>query len=93
LLRKIALALAAWGITAAAGEIRFGDYKFLELGMDEAEVLLRVGPPDREQVIENVFGAKGGEKWSYVPDGPNGWLTILWFDAFGRVIHIQRDRP
>jgi hypothetical protein len=82
--------LSAW---VWAGEIPFGDYKFLRPGMDESEVLLRVGPPDREETLENIFGAKWGKKWSYIPDRPNGWLTIVWLDALGRVTRIERDRP
>jgi hypothetical protein len=88
-----ALLMALLGTRALAGEIPFSAYKFLEPGMDEAEVLLRVGPPDHADVLENVFGGKSGEKWSYIPDRPHGWLTIIWLDGFGRVLHIERTRP
>jgi hypothetical protein len=81
------------GLSVMADEIPFSKFNMLDDGMSVAEVLLRVGKPDHEDVVENRFGAKQETLWYYTPQTRSGWITIIHFDRFGRVIRIERDRP
>ena len=81
------------GLSVMADEIPFGKFNMLDVGMSVAEVLLRVGKPDHEDVVENRFGGKQETLWYYTPQTRSGWITIIHFDRFGKVIHIERDRP
>jgi hypothetical protein len=80
-------------VPTVADEIPFSKFMFLEEGMSIAEVLLRVGPPDHEETVEGRFGGKVQTTWYYIPQIRGRWLTIIHFDRFGRVFHIERDRP
>jgi hypothetical protein len=88
LVAALALIPPAW-----ADEIPFRAYMFLEEGMSSGEVLARVGPPDHQERVENVFGAHVASIWYYIPERPRGWLTTIYFNRLARVIHIERDRP
>lgn len=82
-------------VTAGAGasEIPFGDYRLLRQGMNEGEVLVRVGPPD----FVSLTGAPEDfprRHWFYLPEPGRSWawMTELTFDHHGRVVRIDRQR-
>jgi hypothetical protein len=59
--------------------------KFIQAGMSEAEVILKVGRPDVE-----AKGRKEGHRWSYMPTaGDPDTLTTLTL-AGGKVTHVER---
>ena len=60
--------------------------KFIQTGMSEAEVIVKVGRPD----IEAKGRGKGGLRWSYMPTaGDPDTLTTLTL-ADGKVTHVER---
>lgn len=78
---------------ARANAIPFNDYIFLREGMSQAEVLLRVGPPDFVSVVNTFFIYTA--IWYYLPDPSYSGtrLTELTFDFRGKVIDIERKNP
>ena len=60
--------------------------KFIQAGMSEAEVILKVGRPD----VEAKGRGKQGHRWSYMPTaGDADTLTTLTL-AGGKVTHVER---
>ena len=60
--------------------------KFIQAGMSEAEVILKVGRPD----VEAKGRGKQGHRWSYMPTaGDAETLTTLTL-AGGKVTHVER---
>jgi hypothetical protein len=60
--------------------------KFIQVGMSEAEVILKVGRPD----VEGKGRGKEGHRWSYLPTaGDPDTITTLTF-AGGKVAHVDR---
>jgi hypothetical protein len=60
--------------------------KFIQAGMSEAEVILRIGRPE----IEAKGRGKEGRRWSYMPTtGDPDTLTTLTL-AGGKVTHVER---
>jgi hypothetical protein len=60
--------------------------KFLQVGMNEAEVIRSVGRPD----LESAGHAKAGRRWSYLPTaGDPVTLTTLTF-VNGKVAYVER---
>lgn len=60
--------------------------KFIQTGMSEAEVIVKVGRPD----IEAKGRGKDGQRWSYMPTaGDPDTLTTLTL-AGGKVTHVER---
>jgi len=60
--------------------------KFIQAGMSEAEVILKVGRPD----VEAKGRGKQGHRWSYMPTaGDVDTLTTLTL-AGGKVTHVER---
>lgn len=80
-------------LQAESAAIPFHKFRLLQEGMSEGEVIMRVGPPDRETLINNQFQYK--KIWYYIPDGSysGDWLTTITIDANGRVIEIEREKP
>ena len=99
LFRKPAFVLCLLGgsllsLPSVADTMPMRDYHLLDIGMSQAEVEYRVGPPDRESVFHG--GYHGGTTkiiWYYIPDGPNGWITEIIFDARGRIKDTRRYKP
>ena len=89
----VATFLLSLSSQAMGKAIPFSDFRLLDRGMSEAEVLLRVGPPDRETVINNFFVYK--KIWYYIPDGhySGDYLTKLNFDIHDNVSSIERIKP
>jgi len=89
----LASALSGVVVPAVADPVDFSDYRMLKRGMSEAQILSRIGEPDRETVIDNALSYK--KIWYYLPDGSYSWqfITIITIDANGRVSRIERERP
>lgn len=89
-IRRVALALSlAVAAPAAADTMPMRDFHLLDIGMSQAEVEYRVGPPDRESVFDGGFhGGPTKIIWYYIPDNPNGWITEIIFDSHGRIRDI-----
>jgi hypothetical protein len=60
--------------------------KFLAPGINEGEVLTRLGPPD----MKSGGGTRKTARWTYLPapDDP-GTLTTLTFES-GRLVEVER---
>lgn len=90
----VALVLLALTVRpVAADAIPFHKYRLLREGMSEGQVLLRVGEPDRETVISNDYIYR--KIWYYLPDGhySGDWLTVITFDANGKITRLERSKP
>jgi hypothetical protein len=60
--------------------------KFIQAGMSEAEVILKIGRPE----VEAKGRGKEGRRWSYMPTtGDPDTLTTLTL-AGGKVTHVER---
>ena len=60
--------------------------KFIQAGMSEAEVILKIGRPE----VEAKGRGKDGRRWSYMPTaGDPDTLTTLTL-AGGKVTHVER---
>lgn len=79
--------------SVAAESMAMRDYHLLGVGMSEAEVLYRVGPPDRESVLNDGFFGPSGFVWYYIPSKPRGWITEIIFDPRGRIKDMKRYKP
>ena len=88
----VTLITLLWTLALQAGAVSLRDYGRLRLGMSEAEVLTRIGEPDRERIINNDFTYQ--MIWYYIPDGSysGAWTTTIFFDANGRIKKLERDR-
>jgi hypothetical protein len=90
---RAALAAILLGLPALAPAeaIPFGEYRLLREGMNEAEILMRVGPPDWVSVSGSPWGVER-RTWYYIPDGSysGDWLTRIIFNHNGVVIRLER---
>jgi hypothetical protein len=75
-------------------DMPFEVFRMLSLGMNEAEILHRAGPPS--YVVPNTTGAFGllapissAARYYYLGD----WTVTVTFDLAGRVINLDRSRP
>lgn len=94
-LMTAAFALSGW-LTFGPGRadtMAMRDYHLLDIGMSQAEVEYRVGPPDRESVLDGGLYGVTKTIWYYIPKGPNGWITEITFDANGRIKDKKRYKP
>lgn len=63
---------------------------FISKGMQEGEVLFRVGKPDHEAIVRNAKGEPEEKTWTYFPHSRDPQtLTILTLRA-GVVANIER---
>lgn len=79
--------------TAGADSLGMRDYHLLDIGMSQAEVEYRVGPPDRESVFGDGIYGPTRVIWYYIPDRDNGWISEIIFDAHGRIRDLKRYKP
>ncbi|MBC7992330.1 MAG: hypothetical protein H7Z15_03695 [Rhizobacter sp.] len=80
--------LSAACALAVAADAR--ERSFLSKGMQEGEVLFRVGKPDHEALINNVKGQPEEKTWTYFPHARDPQtLTVVTFRA-GIVASIER---
>ena len=93
MITHLLLALACATSLIAAGTLPFDKFRLLHEGMNEAQVLLLAGQPDRESTIALYYSFE--RIWYYIPE--NGmhdpWLTTIRFNARGKVINIERIKP
>lgn len=84
----------ATALLAMADTMPMRDYHLLDIGMSQAEVEYRVGPPDRESVFHSgPYGGPGKIIWYYIPRNPNGWITEIIFDSNGEIKNTKRYKP
>jgi len=78
-----------------AGEVDMRDYNLLRRGMNEAEVIYRIGPPDHETVYNDYYGHIQRKVWYYIPERKSSrrWLSIITFDGHGIITELRRERP
>ncbi len=74
------------GKTASASGASAAERKFLAPGINESQVLARLGPPD----MKSGGGNRKTARWTYLPaaDDP-GTLTTLTFES-GRLVEVER---
>jgi hypothetical protein len=64
--------------------------RFVREGMQEGEVLHRIGPPDHEAVTSGAKGLPEEKTWTYFPTARDAQtLTVLQFRA-GVVTSVER---
>lgn len=89
----LAVLAAAPAPASLAAGVDLHDYNLLREGMNEAEVLYRLGPRDHETVFydRDYINKK---IWYYIPDGhySSAWITTIHFDGNGRVTKLERTR-
>lgn len=73
--------------------LSFEKFRLLRHGMNEAQVLLLAGKPDRESTIALYYTFE--RIWYYVPERGqhDPWITTIRFNAQGKVIEFDRVRP
>jgi hypothetical protein len=88
---KAAAASAAKPARVQTGTVKIkggdpAERKFIQAGMSEAEVILKIGRPE----VEAKGRGKSGHRWSYMPTaGDPNTLTTLTL-AGGKVTHVER---
>ena len=83
--------IAVLASSVAAGQVDLREFGLIQRGMSEAEVLVRLGPPDHESfegVSSNDLLIKSYFYFSE-PDRHQDITTIIRFKG-GRVIHTER---
>jgi hypothetical protein len=90
-----AVLLHAGATWTPAAPIEFRDYMHLRHGMTEAQVLMRVGPPDYERELYGYYGGIFGRIWYYLPEEypTREYITEIHFDALGHIRRLERYRP
>jgi hypothetical protein len=77
------------------GEMPFEVFRMLSIGMTEAEVIARAGPPTSLSALPLAAGAgliapvSNALRYNYIGD----WTVVVTFDLSGRVIKLERFRP
>jgi len=80
--------LSAACAVAAAADAR--ERSFISKGMQEGEVLFRVGKPDHEAFVKSVKGQPEEKAWTYFPH-PRDPQTLTVFTLRGGVVaNIER---
>ncbi len=86
----VALAASLLFVCATAWGASPVERGFIRKGMKEAEVVQRIGPPDREIFLRNVRGEPEEKEWSYFPaTGDSQTLAIITIKA-GVVELVER---
>lgn len=82
----LALAIAS----ASAWAVDARERGFIRKGMNEGEVMFRIGKPDHEAMVANVKGQPEQKTWTYFPDPRDPQtITIVTFRA-GVVSEVER---
>ena len=89
-LLKLLLLASLSGTSLAALAADAAERGFIRKGMQEGEVVLKIGKPDHETIIRSVKGEPEEKAWTYNPDPRDPQtLTILTIKA-GVVTEVQR---
>ena len=94
MIKRLVIALVCWvSLAAQAGTIPFDKFRLLREGMNEAQVLLAVGQPDRESTVALYYTYE--RIWYYIPEPGthDPWLTTIRLNTRGKVIQIERIKP
>ena len=80
--------------SAIADMIPMRDFKYLQRGMTEAEVLYRVGPSDHQSVYSDRYNYPLRKIWYYIPEKKTSqaWITEIEFNRSGIVQSLNRYR-
>ena len=76
-------------------EMSFETFRMLSIGMNEAEVITRAGPPTYISSLPLAGGVgliapvSNALRYNYLGD----WIVVVTFDLSGRVINLDRFRP
>lgn len=77
-----------------ADSVSMRDYNLLSRGMNEAEVLYRLGPYDHETVTYGDYDRILRKTWYYLPAphevSNRQWITEIRFNGAGKIIHLDR---
>ncbi len=77
--------------------VPFSDFKFIDTGMSEGEVLYRIGPPDHETIQSDFYHNIIRKTWFYIPEKntptSRRWISEVTFDFRGNVSNTKRYRP
>ena len=74
------------GKAASASNASAAERKFLAPGINEGQVLARLGPPD----MKSGGGTRKTARWTYLPAAEDpGTLTTLTFES-GRLVEVER---
>jgi outer membrane protein assembly factor BamE (lipoprotein component of BamABCDE complex) len=84
---------ACLALGVQADTLSFEKYRQLREGMSEAQVLLLAGHPDRESTIALYYTFE--RIWYYIPERGSfdPWITTIRFNAAGKVIQVEREKP
>lgn len=89
--------LTVCSLAAYADAVPFTKYKLLNRGMNEAEILYRIGPPDHETAVTDYHHHIVSKTWYYIPAqnqiSTKRWISEITFDAYGQVSNLKRYRP
>ena len=93
-MKRLLLAFACCiSVKAQADTLAFDKFRLLREDMNEAQVLLVAGQPDRESTVALYYTFE--RVWYYIPEKGtyDPWLTTIRFNARGKVIQIERIKP
>lgn len=80
-----------------ADAIAMKDFRMLRRGMNEADILYRVGAYDHETGATDYYQNIINKTWYYIPAphqfSSQKWITEISFDRHGLVKNIDRYRP
>lgn len=91
------LALLCFSPFAMSDAVPFSDFKFIDTGMSEGEVLYRIGVPDHETIQSDFYHNIIRKTWFYIPEkrtpSSKRWISEVTFDFRGNVSNVKRYRP
>lgn len=84
----IAAAVLAAPLAAIAADA--ADRSLIRRGMKEAEVVTRIGLPDRELFLQNTKGQPEEKEWTYLPAPRDAQMVTTVTLKSGLVTDVQR---
>lgn len=90
----IGLLISVCVLPVLAESVAMRDYNLLSRGMNEAEVLHRLGPYDHETVAYGHYDRIVARTWYYLPAphevSNRQWITEIRFNGNGEVTRLDR---
>ena len=80
--------LAATAMSVAAADAV--ERKFISAGMDEGQVLLKIGKPDHDSVVSGGGADVVERKWTYFPAPRDGQTVTIITIRNGKVHAVER---
>lgn len=87
-MRLTALALCLIAATAQAQDA--AERKFIREGMDEAEVLAKIGKPDCESLVSGNVAAVRVVRWSYMPQSRDAQTLTIITQRGSKMAQVER---